>query len=200
MSNDSEHAAIGRIIQALHPLDDQQRRSVIAYFVERFQVGRNGDATQHSSGRTDVRKQRTTQGRRKAARARPQLDSETGVLAPKVDIARLVNHFKQLDNFEEIEQAILDKTDLLNRVLLVLAMHREVVGNEDGLTSGDIVKFYSQLNIKIGQPNVSTMLSDRAKQYVMTDAVRVKGAIMRYRLSRPGIKKVTELGLLGAAP
>jgi len=85
---------------------------------------------------------------------------------------------------------------LLNRVILALALERSRDEASAGLTSGDIQRFYGQLSMPLDQPSISKLLSGKGKAYFMADGMRVKGAILRYRLSRTGLHKAAELGII----
>lgn len=162
-----------------------ERRATLAYLVVRF----SEDAPAEVSPRAGS-KSKAGRGTRKARKsARPVADGESS----SIDLPKLVNALKNSDDYSTLEKAVLDKADTVNRIVLALELYRKVYGESGGMTSGEIARFYDQLNIRIGVPNVSTALSSRASKLVITDGVRTKGAIMRYRLSRSGIQAATEL-------
>jgi hypothetical protein len=109
------------------------------------------------------------------------------------DIARIVAIIKDCDEAEVIETRVLDRKDVLNRVLLPLYVVNRHVGGTMGLTSGDIEKVTEQLGVKVNISGASTMLSGRAKSYVTGDAVRKKGGTVRYKLNRRGVQYFEEV-------
>jgi len=186
-----EGKAIAAVVEIFEPLNDSQRAALIAYLVQRFSLHGHlstGPAPVDRPGGGSRKLKRPTKKRKPSEITRAAKTSE-------IDIAAIVNEFKGLDEYDALQEAILDKSDALKRVLLALALYRRVHKDTEGMTSGEIARFYSQLGVTMRLPLISTTLSGRAKQFVMTDQERSKGAIMRYRLSRQGIKKAAELGV-----
>lgn len=109
----------------------------------------------------------------------------------ELDLSELVNVAKAADDFELIEKNILDRSSLVDRILLPLYIAHEHVSEHSSLTSGDISKFLSQLGVNIAQPNVAKTLSSTALKYVIGDKMRKKGQVVRYRLSRRGYQYIT---------
>jgi hypothetical protein len=105
------------------------------------------------------------------------------------DIAAIVTHIKDCDEAERIEARVLDRKDMLNRVLLCLWIVHHNVSPKIGLTSGDIEKITDQLGVKVGISNASTILSGRAKAFVSGDTVRKQGGAVRYKLNRRGVQQ-----------
>lgn len=106
----------------------------------------------------------------------------------KPDLAKIVNLVKDCNEAEEMEAQILDRSGQVNRVLLPLYIVHEYMGNEIGLTSGDVNKVTTELGIPIGIANASTTLSKTASKYVMGHTTRKKGQPVRYKLSRRGVQ------------
>jgi len=106
----------------------------------------------------------------------------------KVDLVEIVNLVRTCDTSERIESAVLDSTNVLNRVLLPLFIVHEHKANAFGLTSGEVNKILTELGVPITQPHVSTCLSGPAKSYVIGDKMRVKGHAVRYKLNRRGVQ------------
>ncbi|MDQ6941507.1 MAG: hypothetical protein M3169_03220 [Candidatus Eremiobacteraeota bacterium] len=185
---DDELGAIQAALEILEPLDGSGRARAVSYLSERL-LSRSLTTERPAAPRAA--------GNRKTRKKRPATSPGTPDGRPDSgpDIAKLVNRLKNLANFSAIEIEVLDQSDLLRRILVALAIYRQQNGDGGGMTSGDIVKFYSQLGIKLGMPNVSTALSGRAKRFVITDGVRTRGAIMRYRLSHHGMKEVSQYGI-----
>lgn len=105
-----------------------------------------------------------------------------------VDLPELVNQAKSSGDFELIETNILDRTSLVDRILLPLYVAAKHISEHTNLTSGEISKFLSQLGVNIAQPNVAKTLSSTALKYVIGDKIRKKGQAVRYRLSRRGMQ------------
>jgi hypothetical protein len=187
MNDDIELGAIAKLIGVLEPLSEKQRDNVLAYVLARFSTTRPPGVAPVKAAESKAKG--LTSKRRSKTRV---VQTDKGATT-QIDIAKLVNELKDSDEFSTLEKTVLDQPDLLRRILLALDMYRKVYGEAGGMTSGEIARFYGQLNIKIGVPNVSTALSDRASNFVMTDQVRTKGAILRYRLSRSGTQAATDL-------
>jgi hypothetical protein len=107
------------------------------------------------------------------------------------DLPDLVNQAKSSDDFELIEKNILDRSSLVDRILLPLYIAAKHFSENASLTSGDISKFLSQLGVNIAQPNVARTLSSTALKYVIGDKIRKQGQAVRYRLSRRGMQYLT---------
>src|SRR5947209_6264241 len=106
----------------------------------------------------------------------PPPSAETGDEDAEPDIARIAAIIKDCDQAEAIAARVLDRPDMLNKVLMCLwAVHRFVNPNM-GLTSGHIEKITDQLHVRISTPNASKTLSGRANAFVSGDAVRKKGS------------------------
>ena len=185
---DDELGAIQAALEILESLDGSGRARAVSYLSERLlsrslMIERPPAPRSASSRKTRKKRPATPPG------------TSDGRVDSGPDIAVLVNRMKNLANFAAIEREVLDESDLLRRILVALAIYRQQNGDGGGMTSGDIVKFYSQLGIKLGMPNVSTALSGRAKRFVITDGVRTRGAIMHYRLSHHGMKEVSQYGI-----
>jgi hypothetical protein len=120
------------------------------------------------------------------AAQRPADTAEGGDGDDEPDIARIVAIIRDCDEAETIEKKVLDKRDVMNRVLLCLWIVQKYVSQTMGLTSGDAEKITDQLGIKVHISHASTTLSDRAKAYVTGDSVRRKGGAVHYRLNRRG--------------
>lgn len=197
MTEDLEYSAIGSIIKVLEPLDLEARDRVLEYVLKRFSTNRAAQTLSAPSGHVDSSssaKPTKSAPRRKSSRTRISQPSENGSF--RLDLAALVNHFKNREDYNALDEAVFQNEDRVNRIIFALAMYREVNGDTEGMTSGDIQKFYRQLGVSLGQPNISGTLSGRAKQFVLSEGVRKKGAIIRYRLSRHGVEEARNLKFL----
>ncbi|OGP25759.1 MAG: hypothetical protein A2X99_05580 [Deltaproteobacteria bacterium GWB2_55_19] len=111
----------------------------------------------------------------------------------KVDISTLVNTLKSSDEIKLIEKNVLDRSIVIDRVLLPLYILHKDFDDKFPLTSGEISKIFSQLGITIFQSNVARTLSSTASKYVIGDKIRAKGQAVRYRLSRLGMKYISSV-------
>jgi hypothetical protein len=111
---------------------------------------------------------------------------EGGKESEHPDLTELVNSVKDCDEADAIEKNILDRTSIVDRVLLPLYVLKKYSDSIDGLTSGEIGRVTKELGVPISQPNASTALSGAASKYVMGNKTRRKGQPVRYRLSRRG--------------
>jgi hypothetical protein len=109
------------------------------------------------------------------------------------DLAEIINLIRNSEDADKIETNILDRTSQVNRVLLPLYIIQEHMDNAFGLTSGDISKITADLGIPVQAPNVSNTLSGTASRYVMPDKLRKRGQVVRYKLSRRGVKYLTSV-------
>ena len=126
---------------------------------------------------------------RKKSRARHGTGSTPSASAGEaIDHAAIVNALKNSDEYEAIEEQILDRTSQVDRVLLPLYVAHEYVDTAIGLTSGDVAKITAELGIPVAGPNASRTLSKTAARYVTGDKTRQKGRAVRYRLQRRGIQ------------
>jgi len=131
-----------------------------------------------------------TQVLKTAHRERTGPDTDRG---DKPNLAEIVNLIKNCDEAEAIESQILDRTSQVNRILLPLFIVYKHQGNAFGLTSGDINKITIDLGIPIQTANVSHTLAGTASRYVIGDAVRERGKVIRYKLSRRGVQHFTSV-------
>jgi hypothetical protein len=102
----------------------------------------------------------------------------------------IVNKINDCEAAEAIAEKILDKKDVLNRVLLPLYIVHEYFDDKWGLSSGDVAKILADLKIKVDISNASKKLSGPAKGFLQSDGIRKRGGGggVRYRLNRRGIK------------
>jgi len=104
------------------------------------------------------------------------------------DLAEIIGLIKNCAEAGVIGSKILDRTSLVDRVLLPLYIVHEHLGNKYALTSGEISRITADLGIRVATPHASTTLSGSASKYVIGDSVRKKGKAVRYKLSRPGLQ------------
>ncbi len=135
------------------------------------------------SGRATISHKRPP---KKASRKRAAANSESA--SDTLDLTQIVNEVKGCDEAEDIETKILDKSSQVDRTLLPLYIVHEYFDNAHGLSSGDINKVTTELSVPVSQPNASKTLSGTASKYVIGDTARKKGATVRYKLNRRGVK------------
>ncbi|GAI39313.1 unnamed protein product [marine sediment metagenome] len=118
----------------------------------------------------------------------------------KGDITLLiVNKIKDLDEFEEIEKEVLDKSSIPKRVLLPFYICHKYFPQQ-GLTTGDVEKITEQLGVRVKTPNVSKAITGSLWKYLAGDSSRKRGKIVVYKLNRKGAKyfesvlKLKEIG------
>lgn len=140
----------------------------------------NKDNSSPSSGNETKRKPVTQ--KQKAAGSK-KADSDASP-----DLSTIIEHIKNCDQAESIENNVLDKTGQVNRILLPLFIVHEHLNNAYGLTSGEVSQITTDLGIPVQQPNASRTLSGTASKYVIGNKVRKKGQAVRYKLSRRGIQ------------
>lgn len=87
------------------------------------------------------------------------------------------------DDHDKIEENILNKSGQLPRIIMCLYFAKNVFGSP--LTTGDIQTITDQLGIKIGSANAANTIKGNLK-YFTADAVRKKGAVIKYKLNRKG--------------
>jgi len=139
--------------------------------------------------------------RQKLSRKRAQKDEQEileDTRGDKPNLAEIINLIKNCEEAEAIEAQILDRTSQVNRILLPLYIVHKHLGDKFGLTSGNINKITTDLGIPIQTPNVSNKLSGTASRYVIGHAVREQGKVIRYKLSRRGVKYLSSV-LKGSA-
>ncbi len=134
------------------------------------------------AGKTSERSSRTTN------QSTSRADSDE-----TVDVGRLVNSIKDSDDWERIEERVLNQTGRLARVLLPLYACTQYADLRAGLTSGDIAKVTRELNVPLSVANASTTLAKQASRYVIADGLRRKGRPVRYTLHRRGIAFFEEI-------
>ena len=132
--------------------------------------------------------------KRKTSKSKPsttpqQSSSENNA----IDLASIVNTIKDCDEAETIEVKILDNADVMNRTLMCLYVNNKYFDSSPAMTTGDISKTLTQLGVPVATANVSSAIARKAKSYVMSDAVRTKGAVIRYKLNRRGIQYFEKL-------
>lgn len=102
-------------------------------------------------------------------------------------VLNIVNTIKECDESDSIEKSILDRSSLVDRIILPLYIADKYLKMGTSLTTGEISKILTELGIPIAIPNVSNTIVGSAKSYAMGDKTRKRGQSVRYRISRKGI-------------
>lgn len=134
-------------------------------------AGESGES-RHDSGEKHALRRRQRTGHK--------LDS------PAIDHAAIANTTRSCEEAELIEERVLDKPTLENKVLLPLFVVHKYAGEHLLLTSGDVNKITKQLGIPVDQGAASRCLGKSG--LVMGDSVRKKGRAVGYKLNRRGVK------------
>jgi hypothetical protein len=103
-------------------------------------------------------------------------------------LSDIVNTIKNCDEADKIESNVLDRTSQVDRTLLPFYISHKYFHDKIRLTTGEVAKILSDLNINIRQPNVAKTISTTAAKYVIGDKMKKKGQAVRYKLSRRGIQ------------
>jgi len=109
------------------------------------------------------------------------------------DLTTIVNLIKTCKEAAAIEKNILDRTSQVDRTLLPLYINHVYMNDKYRLTTGDISKILSDLNIRITQPNASTTFKGVASKYILGDSRRIRGVPGHYKLSHRGAAYLKEV-------
>ena len=104
----------------------------------------------------------------------PAADSVPGA----VDIMPIVNKLKERNDFTLIQERLLNKRDVWNRIRLIL------LDAPGPMTSGEIAKVFGGLGLRPHLPTISTKLKKNSAS-LLNSVPRKSGAHPRYSLSRP---------------
>src|SRR6266581_2552374 len=103
----------------------------------------------------------------KAEAPRSVKDNSAGQDGLEDRISDVVNRIKSCDEAEEIENQVLDKSDIANRCLLPLYIIHEQLDNKFGLTTGQISAVTKELGVFVHSTNVSRALTGSASKFVL---------------------------------
>jgi len=101
-----------------------------------------------------------------------------------IDIPGIVAHLKDSDDYAQIEAKILDKRDVLNRIMMCMYYAVEFSG-DPFLTTGQVEAITNELGVKVGMANAANKIRDNQK-YFTGKTVRKKGQPVPYKLNRQG--------------
>jgi hypothetical protein len=148
-------------------------------------------ATELPAKPTEKRDTREPANRKSTPRSRKTIDtgsdkSET----PSLDVAGIVTHIKDSDDYQTIETNIFDRRDQLARIMMCMHFAKEFC--EDAfITTGQIEAITNQFGVKVGQANAANKIRDNQK-YFTGKTVRKKGQVVPYKLNRQGEQKFQE--------
>lgn len=107
-------------------------------------------------------------------------------------VLSITNKIGECDESEEIQNRVLDKTDMEGKILLCFYISHKYFKNA-WLTTGDIEKITSGLGTKITAGNASNKITGGLRKYLESGTVRKKGQRTPYRLNRKGVKRFEEI-------
>lgn len=130
---------------------------------------------------------RTTPRRKASKRAKPKEDcDDTRPESAELDIAGLVAHIKDSDDYADVEKNIIDKKNVLAKIVMCLYYAAEFF-DDPHLTTGQIQDITDQLSIRLGMANAANKIRDN-QRYFTGKTVRKKGQPVPYKLNRQGEK------------
>ena len=98
----------------------------------------------------------------------------------------LVQYIRQHDNIDAVDHRVLSSSSQLPRILMCLFYGGQQF-DDPYLTTGEVEFVTDQLGVRIKRSNAAQVLKKNPK-FVTTDAVRKKGAVVGYKLTRNGTK------------
>jgi len=101
-----------------------------------------------------------------------------------LDLPGIVAHLKDSDDYVQIEAKILDKRDILNRIMMCMHYAAEFSG-DPFLTTGQVEAITNQLGVKVAMANAANKIRNNQK-YFTGKTVRKKGQTVPYKLNRQG--------------
>ena len=107
-------------------------------------------------------------------------------------ILAMVNKIGDCSEGEEIQNKVLDKTDMEGKILLCFYISHKYFKNA-WLTTGEIEKITSGLGTKITAGNASNKITGGLRKYLESGSVRKQGQPTRYRLNRKGVRRFEEI-------
>lgn len=100
-------------------------------------------------------------------------------------IVGIVNKINNCVESENIELKILRKTSQTGKILLPFYICNKYFPAQR-LTTGDIERITSELGVKISSANVAHKIKDSLRKYLESEATRVRGRVIWYKLNRKG--------------
>lgn len=107
------------------------------------------------------------------------------------DVNAIVNAINESERYKTIEEKILNKSNVLNRILLVLYFINQIYPAL-AISTGGIQSVTDQLGVRISSANAATTIKNDSK-YFAADTVRKKGAIVKYKINKKGIDEFEKL-------
>lgn len=103
-----------------------------------------------------------------------------------IDVMGLVAHIKDSDDYDELQKNIIDKRDMLPRIIMCLKYAADFLDSPH-LTTGQIEQLTDQLGIKMQMANVGKCIM-KNQRYFTGKKVRKPGVGVPYKLNRQGEK------------
>lgn len=107
-------------------------------------------------------------------------------------ILSIVNKIKNCEEADKIDKKILSEVSVPGRVLLPFYICYKYF-SQLGLTTGDVAKIRSELQIGTTTSNVSHAITNSLHKYLEGDSTRVKGKAVFYKLTENGAKYFVSL-------
>jgi hypothetical protein len=191
-------SAVTEIVGILKPLSQDRRSDAMSIVARLLKLdSAPGPSVRHLDPPTQINQPAAPKSRQKSKkRAGSAIRAESSQPGPRIDLNGIVNWLKEFEGFGHVEESILNTgADIVDRLILPIAIERIVSQEPLGLTSGDVQRFYKQLDLALDQPLISRTLSGKGKAVFIGDGVRTKGVPVRYKLSRAGVQKANALGI-----
>lgn len=129
----------------------------------------------------ETKRRKKTAGKSAAkSKANSPSDNDTA----KLDVAGLVAHIKDAEDYDDVETNIIDKRDVLAKIIMCLHYAAEYL-DDPHLTTGQIEAITNQLGIKIALSNASNKITSN-QRYFTGKTVRRPGQAVPYKLNRKG--------------
>jgi hypothetical protein len=174
----AETQAMQEVESVLEALEPEARKRIISWVAQKYGF---------SELNNDIKAKPPRAARKRKGHASAvSIHQNEGARIPIKAIANLI---RSHEHAEMIEQNILDRRDLLNRILLPLFVVHKNMNDQSALTAQDIVAVLKHLNVSIAPPNVTKVLR-RESGFVIHDPDEHP---KRFKLSRKGIARLEEV-------
>jgi hypothetical protein len=191
-------SAVTEIVGILKPLPPDRRADAMSIVARLLKIDSSpGPSVGHRDPPAPVNQAVAPRSKQKVKKRNGStMRAESPQKLARIDLNGLVNWLKEFEGFGNIEESILNSSaDIVDRLILPIAIERIISQEPLGLTSGDVQRFYKQLDLALDQPLISRSLSGKGKAVFIGDGIRTKGVPVRYRLSRAGVQKAIGLGI-----
>ncbi|MHC4406776.1 MAG: hypothetical protein ACYTG0_44710 [Planctomycetota bacterium] len=154
------------------------------------------ESAESPAGRHSAPKKVTRKKPSKSSKTTPD-SNEAPSSSDEIDVAGLVAHIKDADIHPDVEKNIIDKRNVLAKIVMVFYYAAECF-DDPHLTTGQIESITDQLGIKVGMANASNKIREN-QRYFTGRVVRKKGQAVPYKLNRQG-EKAFEAFVKGEKP